>query len=51
MRDEAQVLWDTLQSSDIVVGKQPSSTELATPWYISLMLGLSGWIAALFMLG
>ncbi len=41
-------LWHSLQQAGLVQGNQPGADE--TPWYIKVLLGFSGWLAALFLL-
>jgi hypothetical protein len=42
-------LWEQLRMQRLVSGEFP--TETATPWYVRIMLGVAGWIGALFILG
>lgn len=42
-------LWEKLQLADLVSGELPE--QQGTPWYVRAMLGVVGWIGALFMLG
>lgn len=44
-----QELWKQLQSAGLVAGEMPAGS--ASPWYIRVMLGIAGWIGALFFLG
>jgi len=46
-----QLMWERLSQANIVSGDLPESTDIAHPWYIRLMLGFAGWLAALFLLG
>ncbi len=48
---EIETFWDRLRQADAVSGEMPDSQEIASPWYVRVMLGVSGWIAALFLLG
>jgi MFS family permease len=41
-------VWETLLSKQMVAGEKPT-LELASPWYIKLLLSLSGWFGALFL--
>jgi hypothetical protein len=43
--------WQTLLDAGLVSGAEPPAGELESPWYVRLMLGVAGWIAALFLLG
>ncbi len=51
MIDHTTALWKQLHSAGIVTGELPTTCEPPSPWYVRLMLGVSGWIAALFLLG
>lgn len=42
--------WDRLAAAGLVQG-DPPPVPLDSPWYVRLMLGFAGWIAALFLLG
>jgi uncharacterized membrane protein len=42
--------WQTLLDAGLVSGS-PQATKLESPWYVRLMLGVAGWIAAIFLLG
>jgi hypothetical protein len=43
--------WQILLDAGLVSGSLPPEGELESPWYVRLMLGVAGWIAALFLLG
>jgi hypothetical protein len=43
--------WQTLLDAGLVSGAEPPAGELESPWYVRLMLGVAGWIAAMFLLG
>lgn len=50
----AGTLWNRLADAGLLAGGQseaPPEARLQAPWYIRLMLGFAGWIAALFLLG
>ena len=49
--DTAQALWSDLRQAGLVSGGAPPTDEDETPWYVRTMLGVAGWIAALFLLG
>jgi len=51
MSNPIEALWEQLQTAGIVIGALPSNTDAQSPWYVRAMLGFSGWIAALFLLG
>jgi uncharacterized membrane-anchored protein len=42
--------WTALRDAGLVQGAAPAAA-LEAPWYVRLMLGVAGWIAALFLLG
>ncbi len=44
-------VWSTLQQAGLVQGSAPESNQQDSPWYIKLLLAISGWLAALFLLG
>ena len=47
----SQSLWSRLAAAGIVSGEMPAAPDSQTPWYVRLMLGIAGLIAALFLLG
>lgn len=47
----AKQLWETLAKSDLVTGEEPQSHDIIIPWYIRVIQGFSGWLAALFIMG
>src|SRR5437773_7877276 len=47
----AQQLWSKLASAGVTVGDMPEAQETHTPWYVRLLLGIAGFIAAVFLLG
>jgi len=40
-------IWESLLKAGIVQDPPPQSRELDTPWYVKVLLALSGWLAAL----
>lgn len=42
--------WRALRETGLVSG-DPPAVQLESPWYVRVMLGVAGWIAALFLLG
>lgn len=42
-------LWEGLRTAGLVEGDVPAGAS--TPWYVRVMLGVAGWIGALFILG
>ncbi|WP_293267743.1 GDYXXLXY domain-containing protein [Neptunomonas sp.] len=55
MDSSINALWTTLKNQQLVSGELPAtadgSRDDSTPWYIALMQGFAGWVAAFFMLG
>ena len=51
MTSTAEILWGQLQQAGVVSASMPASPKIHSPWYVRVMLGFSGWIAALFLLG
>ena len=47
----AAALWDRLSADGLVEGEMPEPDRPASPWYVRFMLGIAGWIGALFLLG
>ncbi len=47
----ARELWSKLASAGLTVGDIPEAEEAHTPWYVRVMLGIAGLIAAGFLLG
>ena len=45
------VLWERLRSRALVEGDMPSPGDARVPWYVRVMLGIAGWIGAMFLLG
>jgi uncharacterized membrane protein len=48
---DAALLWTQLTQAGLVEGDVPAETVAVTPWYIRTMLGIAGWIGAMFLLG
>jgi hypothetical protein len=44
-------LWSKLASAGLTLGDMPETKEAHTPWYVRVMLGIAGLIAAVFLLG
>lgn len=44
-------LWSRLQQQSLVDGDLPPVDAATSPWYVRVMLGVAGWIGALFLLG
>lgn len=47
-RDE---LWRQLLGRGLVEGEMPAEGEASAPWFVRVMLGIAGWIGAIFLLG
>ncbi len=47
-RDE---LWTRLSEAGLVAGDLPAAAESLSPWPVRVMLGIAGWVGALFLLG
>ncbi|HET9637643.1 MAG TPA: DUF4401 domain-containing protein [Allosphingosinicella sp.] len=46
----AASLWARLAADDLVEGDQPAQDGAASPWFVRVMLGIAGWIGALFLI-
>ena len=46
-----QALWARLSEAGLVEGPEPPRVLAGTPWFVRIMLGIAGWIGALFLLG
>jgi hypothetical protein len=46
----APELWSKVASAGLTVGEMPEA-EAHAPWYVRVMLGIAGWLAAGFLLG
>jgi len=44
-------LWSKLASAGLTIGDMPQAGEAHTAWYVRVMLGIAGWIAAGFLFG
>jgi uncharacterized membrane protein len=51
MSTSATELWSKLAAAGLTTGDMPEIGEAHTPWYVRVMLGIAGWIAAGFLLG
>jgi len=47
---DAATLWEQLRQAALVEGAAPAETPIDTPWFIRTMLGIAGWIGAVFLL-
>lgn len=50
-RQQLWQLWQLLCDKGLAEGTLPPTGEIPSPWYVRLMLGVAGWIGALFLLG
>ena len=46
-----EVIWEQLRQGGYVEGELPARGEARSPWFVRVMLGIAGWIGALFLLG
>lgn len=46
-----QTLWQQLVNAGLANGEPPPAAPAQGPWYVRAMLGIAGWIGALFLLG
>jgi len=47
---EVQALWLRLREAGLVEGEAPPPGAAPTPWFVRAMLGVAGWIGAVFLL-
>lgn len=47
----AASLWARLSAGGLVEGELPETRQAASPWFVRVMLGIAGWIGALFLIG
>lgn len=50
MRSDESALWQRLNREGLVSGKSPIVAADDTPWFVRAMLGIAGWIGAVFLL-
>lgn len=46
----AESLWARLKTDGLVEGERPERAQAASPWFVRVMLGIAGWIGALFLI-
>lgn len=46
-----EALWVRLRDGGLVAGEMPASGDARVPWFVRVMLGIAGWIGAMFLLG
>lgn len=49
--EQRATLWARLAGAGLVSGEPPLPQDARSPWFVRLMLGVAGWIGALFLLG
>jgi len=47
---QREALWRKLIEAGYVQGEPPAAGDARAPWYVRLMLGIAGWIGAMFLL-
>lgn len=50
MTTSASELWKQLRDAGVAEGDLPDLESISSPWYVRVLLGFSGWLAALFIL-
>ncbi len=43
--------WEKLQQADLVQSEKPKKDTIDSPWFVKLLLAISGWLGAIFLLG
>lgn len=43
-------LWLDLANANLVNGEPPQNSDNESPWFVKILLGFSGWLAAIFLL-
>jgi hypothetical protein len=46
-----EALWARLRDGGLVEGEMAEAGDARAPWFVRVMLGIAGWIGALFLLG
>jgi Domain of unknown function (DUF4401) len=46
----AAALWERLSADGLVGGDRPEPDKSGSPWFVRVMLGIAGWIGALFLI-
>lgn len=46
-----EILWQKLHHAGLVQGEIPAKNTEQSPWFIKILLAISGWLAALFLMG
>ncbi|MCJ8318793.1 MAG: DUF4401 domain-containing protein [Colwellia sp.] len=50
MSNKINVFWQRLLEADLVQGNSPSHESMDSPWYVKMLLAISGWLGAIFLL-
>lgn len=48
---DREALWVRLRDAGLVEGQSPGASASHSPWFVRVMLGIAGWIGAMFLLG
>jgi hypothetical protein len=48
---DREAAWQRLREASLVEGEIPAPGAHSSPWYVRAMLGIAGWIGAMFLLG
>ncbi len=48
---DREAAWQRLREASLVEGETPAPGAHSSPWYVRAMLGIAGWIGAMFLLG
>ncbi len=51
MTTSINLFWEKLQQANLVQGTNPKQDALHSPWFVKLLLAISGWLGAIFLLG
>ncbi|MCG2746280.1 MAG: DUF4401 domain-containing protein [Desulfobulbaceae bacterium] len=51
MSRQTEQMWAALLQAGLVQGAAPATGKSESPWYVKVLLALSGWFAAFFLLG
>ena len=51
MSRQIEQMWAALLQAGLVQGSAPATGKPESPWYVKVLLALSGWLAAFFLLG
>ena len=51
MSDKTEQVWSILQKAGVVQGDTPENKDPDSPWFVKVLLGFSGWLAAIFIIG